>query len=77
VALPVEKSRVALLDPRRALSYHVREVNKVPASASVRKKLNAQGLEIVGGTPEQFAEHIRKETAKWADVVKRAGVKVD
>lgn len=53
------------------------EVNKALASPTVREKLNGQGLEVVGGTPEQFAEHIRKEAAKWADVVKRAGVKVD
>ena len=32
----------------------------------------AQGLAF-----EQFAEHIRKEVAKWADVVKRSGAKVD
>ena len=30
-----------------------------------------------GGTPEQFAEHIRKESVRWADVVKRANVKAD
>ena len=53
------------------------EVNKALDAPAVREKLAAQGLEVVGGTPEQFAGHIRKEAAKWADVVKRAGVKVD
>jgi tripartite-type tricarboxylate transporter receptor subunit TctC len=54
-----------------------KEVNKVLGMPAVVEKLKAQGLEVVGGTTEQFAEHIRKEAAKWADVVKRAGVKVD
>src|SRR6185503_10512883 len=35
------------------------------------------GYELVGGTPAQFAAHVRKESAKWADVIKRAGVKAD
>jgi hypothetical protein len=29
------------------------------------------------GTPEQFAEFIRKEHSKWADVIKRSGAKID
>ena len=53
------------------------EVNKVLALPSVREKLPELGLVVVGSTPEQFAAHIRREAAKWADVVKRAGVKVD
>ncbi|MBI4192853.1 MAG: tripartite tricarboxylate transporter substrate binding protein [Betaproteobacteria bacterium] len=53
------------------------EFNKVLMLPHVREKLNALGAEVVGGTPDQFSEHIRKETAKWAEVVKRAGVKVD
>jgi tripartite-type tricarboxylate transporter receptor subunit TctC len=28
-----------------------------------------------GGTPEQFTEHLRRETAKWAGVIKAAGIK--
>jgi tripartite-type tricarboxylate transporter receptor subunit TctC len=54
-----------------------KEVNAVLGVPAVRDKLALQGLEIVGGTAEQFAAHIAKEAAKWADVVKRAGVKVD
>jgi len=53
------------------------EINKTLASTAVRERLTAQGLTVLGGTADQFAVHIRKEAAKWADVVKRAGVKVD
>ena len=53
------------------------EINKALAAPAVREKLPEFGLEIVGGTPEQFADHIKKEAAKWADVVRRSGAKVD
>jgi tripartite-type tricarboxylate transporter receptor subunit TctC len=53
------------------------ELNKALAAQTVREKLPEMGLEIVGGTPEQYADHIRREAAKWADVVKRSGAKVD
>ncbi len=53
------------------------EVNLVLATPAIAGKLHDLGLQTVGSTPEQFAAHIRKEAARWADVVKRAGVKVD
>ena len=52
-------------------------INKALAAPLVRDKLPEFGLEIVGGTPEQYAAHIKRETARWADVVKRSGAKVD
>ncbi|MDB5809636.1 MAG: hypothetical protein JWN94_1758 [Betaproteobacteria bacterium] len=51
------------------------ELNKVIASPAIRERWVALGIEPVGGTPERFAEHVRKETAKWTDVIKRAGLK--
>ncbi|HUP96076.1 MAG TPA: tripartite tricarboxylate transporter substrate binding protein [Burkholderiales bacterium] len=51
------------------------EINE--ALPHVAEKLTSLGSEVAGGTPEQFAQLIRKETLKWADVVKRAGIKID
>jgi len=53
------------------------ELNKVIASRSFKEKIAAIGSEPAGGTPEQFADFIRKEHAKWADVVRRSGAKID
>ena len=53
------------------------EINKATATQSLREKLAAIGSEAAAGTPEQFGELIRRESAKWADVVKRSGAKVD
>ena len=52
-------------------------INKVLASPALREKYAAIGYELVGGTPAQFDAFVKKEIAKWADVIKRSGVKVD
>lgn len=53
------------------------EINKAIASPTMKEKFSAIGNELVGGTPEQFDAFVRKEAAKWADVVKRSGAKID
>ena len=53
------------------------ELNKVIASPMIRERWLALGIEPVGGTPARFAEHVKKETSKWTDVIKRAGIKGD
>ncbi|RYF18649.1 MAG: tripartite tricarboxylate transporter substrate binding protein [Comamonadaceae bacterium] len=50
---------------------------KVLSDADVKKKLAEQGAEPYAEKPEQFAEFIRKETAKWSQVVKASGASVD
>jgi len=63
--------------PRPILARLNQALNAVLASSTVIEKLRFQGLEVVGGTADEFAAHIRKEAARWADVVKRAGVKLE
>jgi tripartite-type tricarboxylate transporter receptor subunit TctC len=63
--------------PKTIIARLNAELNKALATPSVRDKLPEMGLEIVGGTPEQYAAHIKSEAVKWADVVKRSGAKID
>jgi len=44
------------------------------ADPGVKEKLADQGLTVAGDTPEQFREFIGSETAKWAKVIKDAGL---
>ncbi|HEV2008712.1 MAG TPA: tripartite tricarboxylate transporter substrate binding protein [Burkholderiales bacterium] len=53
------------------------EINKAIATQSLKEKFAQIGSESAGGTPEQFGALIRKESAKWGEVVKRSGAKVD
>ena len=53
------------------------ELNKALFTPAVSEKMATMGSIAIGGTPEQFAEHVRKETAKWAHVIKTAGIRVE
>ncbi|MBM3355628.1 MAG: tripartite tricarboxylate transporter substrate binding protein [Betaproteobacteria bacterium] len=53
------------------------EVNRLLAEPAVRERLATLGAESTGGTPEQFAQAIRADTARWAQVVKTAGISID
>jgi tripartite-type tricarboxylate transporter receptor subunit TctC len=53
------------------------EINKALQTAMVKERYAAIEAEPVGGTPEEFAAFVKKETVKWADVVKKSGAKLD
>ena len=53
------------------------DILKVLQSTDVRRTFAAQGIEALGGTPEQFAAYIRDEIAKWAKVIRTAGMRID
>lgn len=48
--------------------------NKALQDAGLRENMLAQGNEIAGGTPEQFAALIKSETPRWAKVVRDAKI---
>jgi tripartite-type tricarboxylate transporter receptor subunit TctC len=53
------------------------EINKAIASNGFKQRFAEIGDEPGGGTPEQFAELVRKEGAKWKEVARRSGAKID
>jgi len=52
-------------------------INKALGSDSFKEKFAKIGDEPAGGTPEDFAETIRTDSAKWGDVVRRSGAKLE
>jgi len=50
---------------------------KVLALPEVTGALKKLGFDVVGGTPEQFAAHIKSEVAKFTKLVKATGITVD
>lgn len=63
--------------PRPIIERLNRVMNSALNAPDVRQKLNAAGLDPVGGTPEDFGRLIRSEGQKWAPVIRRTGAKID
>ena len=53
------------------------EINKALQDPNVRKSIEKEGGEVLGGTPKQFADLMKSDLAAWAAVVKASGAKVD
>jgi tripartite-type tricarboxylate transporter receptor subunit TctC len=52
-------------------------LNRATQSPDVRERLEAQALDPVGGSPQEFAEYVKAEVAKWGKVVRDTGSKPD
>ncbi|MEO5763710.1 MAG: tripartite tricarboxylate transporter substrate binding protein [Casimicrobiaceae bacterium] len=53
------------------------EINAVLKMPDVVQKMQAQGFDLVGGTPEAFGALLKGEVDRWAPVIKKVGLKVD
>jgi tripartite-type tricarboxylate transporter receptor subunit TctC len=63
--------------PRSVITRMNAETAKVLAMPEIKSALAAQGLEVRGGTPEQFGDYIKREIAKITKIAKAAGVKAE
>jgi tripartite-type tricarboxylate transporter receptor subunit TctC len=63
--------------PRPILERLNAAVNATVGAPEVRERLAQLGSESGGSTPEQFGELIRRDSAKWAEVIKRTGARID
>jgi len=52
-------------------------VNKALGEPDLKQKLETQGMNTVGGTPQRFGERIRKEYARWVKVIADAKIKAE
>jgi tripartite-type tricarboxylate transporter receptor subunit TctC len=63
--------------PREIVAVLAAGVARAAKDPETRKRLEEQGGEPVGSTPEEFAALLREEVAKWAEVVKVSGAKAE
>jgi len=63
--------------PRPILEQLNTAVNASVAAPEVKERLAQLGSESGGSTPEQFGELIRRDSAKWAEVIRRTGARID
>jgi tripartite-type tricarboxylate transporter receptor subunit TctC len=61
--------------PTEVISVVNREIARIVALPDVRERLAVMGFEPVASAPHEFAAQIRVEIAKWAKVIRAAGVK--
>jgi tripartite-type tricarboxylate transporter receptor subunit TctC len=60
--------------PKAVVAKLNADINKALNSPDVRQRLADAGIEVGGGTPEQFSGFIQSEMVKWAKVAKDAGI---
>jgi tripartite-type tricarboxylate transporter receptor subunit TctC len=63
--------------PRPILDRLNRAINAAIVAPGTRERFEQLGSEGGGGTPEEFAALIRRDSAKWAEVVRRSGARID
>lgn len=63
--------------PHEVITRLNKAIGQILAQPEVQKKLLSVGAETAGGTPEQFAALIKRETAAWASVIERTNIKPD
>ena len=68
---------VAAGTPRPVIARLNAEINAILKQPEVVQKMNAQGFNLIGGTPEDFAALIKAEGDRWGAVIRRANIKVD
>src|SRR3954467_3067648 len=63
--------------PKDMVAKWHEHIRKALASPAVAERYRSLDSEPDGSGPEAFAELVRRETPKWADVIRRSGAKVD
>jgi tripartite-type tricarboxylate transporter receptor subunit TctC len=63
--------------PRETVLRLNTALNNASRSPKLREILESRGADVVQGTPEDFLNFVKAETAKFAPVIRRTGVQVE
>ena len=61
--------------PRPIIDKLADAAPKAMQTTKAQEALRKQGFEPLNGGPDEFAEYIRRETARWSDVAQAAGLR--
>ena len=53
------------------------EIARLLATPETRGSLSKIGVNVLGGSPEEFAAYIRREDAKWTKAIRDSGTKIE
>ena len=68
---------VPALTPKPVVARLNSEMNAILTQPDVVAKMHASGFDLIGGTPEDFGNLIKRETETWAPIIRKLGLKVD
>jgi len=63
--------------PKPVIARLNAEMNAILKQPDVVAKMHASGFDLIGGTPEDFGNLIKRETDTWSPVIRKLGLKVD
>ena len=63
--------------PRPLLDRINGAVNRAISGQNFKTRMIELGNEVAGGTPEEFAAFVRRDSARWGEVIRKAGIKAD
>jgi len=63
--------------PRERRDEMNRLINQALAQTSIRQSLAERGIEVLGGSSEDFGKHINSEIQKYAKIVRESGMQID
>jgi tripartite-type tricarboxylate transporter receptor subunit TctC len=62
--------------PASAIAWLNKEANEVFAAADVRDRFTSTGMMLPLGPPELLRDHVEADSKRWAEVIRRAGIKL-
>jgi tripartite-type tricarboxylate transporter receptor subunit TctC len=63
--------------PRAVIDRLHREISAALKDPAIAQRMAGAGLDPIGDTPQQFAQYLKAEAAKWGALVKSAGIKAE
>ena len=61
--------------PKPVIARLNAEINAILKQPDVVEKMNASGFDLIGGTPEDFGNLIKRETETWTPVIRNSASK--
>jgi tripartite-type tricarboxylate transporter receptor subunit TctC len=61
--------------PRAIIDRLSRDIGRALQAPEMRERLAVEGATPIGSSPDEFAAYLRRETEKWAEVIKTTGLK--
>jgi len=63
--------------PREIVQQLNAEIVKFVQARETREQFNAQAVDMIGSTPEEFTAHLKREMDKWSKVIREGNIRAD